>query len=541
MKKEVADKITAEYTQKIFGFALSKTYNTDKAEELASRITLDVYMSLLKAEDIQNIGSYIYRVSCNVYARFVDEEKRGKYISLDEAGGMQIQQSGNFVDDLVHEETLEELRHEIAFLGKLQREIIILHYFQNLKQSEIAGRLNIPLGTVKWHLHDARKSIKEGMKMKREKGTLGMNPIKLHTGYSGNPNPNGNGPEYYFKKSIAQNIAYAAYHEAKTITEIAEELGVSAAFIEDEITYLEEMSFIDKVAGGKYLTNMFIRESTKEVTESRHELNKKYSKIICKKYVPLLFDAMKDYKSKKIYTPEDDFNFLMWSVVAYACRYNLYHSKEEIYTDAKYRIKRKDGGDYIALGFIENNFEVSYDRKKYNVPNNMDRGNGYSRSSWQLKSYYDNRTDDPNDNRAEDYEYLYEFITGKITKTPEHADKFKCLFDKGHIVSKDNSEYVNIVVSANSANDFKSILPEMTDELKALSEEFDREVYNLEKGKYPAHMQDLYKSGCTGCMCNQNLIAYTFEILLADGTLKPLTDAQKFSVNTILFCDTLPK
>ena len=163
MKKEIADKIITEYTQKIFGFALSKTHDTYKAEELASRITLDVYTSLLKAEDIRNIDGYVYRVSCNVYARFVDEEKKGAYISFDEAGGMRIQENSSFTDDLIHEETLEQLRREIAFLSKIQREIIIMHYFQNLKQSEIAERLNIPLGTVKWHLHDARKNIKEGL------------------------------------------------------------------------------------------------------------------------------------------------------------------------------------------------------------------------------------------------------------------------------------------------------------------------------------------------------------------------------------------
>jgi len=538
MKKETADEIIAEYTQKIFGFALSKTYDTYKAEELASRITLDVYISLLKAEDIQNIASYIYRVSCNVYARFIDEEKRGTHISLDEAGGAQLQ-SGNFVDDLTHEETLNELRREIAFLSKLQREIIILHYFQNLKQSEIAERLNIPLGTVKWHLHDARKTLKEGMNMKREKGALGMNPVKLWMGYSGMPSPTWQDPSHYLKKSIAQNIVYAAYHEAKTITEIAEELGVSAAFIEDEIFYLEELSFIDKVAGNKYLTNIFIRESSKETAEYRHELNKKYSKIIREKYIPLVFDAMKDYKLKKIYTPQDDFNFLIWSAIAYSCRYNLYYSKEDMDT-SKYYVKRKDGSNYIALGYVENTFKVSYDKEKYNVPNNMTRSSEHT-SSWQLNSYYDTRGNDPNDNRTEDYEYLYEFITGKLTKDAGNAQKFKHLFDIGYLVAKDNSEYVNIVVTTNSENDVKSLLPAMPDELKTSSEEFDREVYNLQKSQYPAHMQDLYKAWCTGCMSNQDLVAYVVELLLDDGTLKPLTDVQKHSVNTILFCDVLPK
>ena len=46
-----------------------------------------------------------------------------------------------------------------------------------------------------------------------------------------------------------------------------------------------------------------------------------------------------------------------------------------------------------------------------------------------------------------DYEYLYEFMTGKITKDTVHADKFKRLFDKGYLATKGNSEYVNIIVT----------------------------------------------------------------------------------------------
>ena len=202
--------------QKIFGFALSKTMNTDKAEELASRITFDVYTSLLKIDAVHNMDGYIYRVASNVYARFVDEEVKGRYISLDE---VKVPCEEDFTDDIEREETHIRLRREISYLGRIQREIIVMHYFEKLKQNEIAKRLNIPLGTVKWHLHDARNKIKEGITM-REEITFGMKPVKLiNMGHSGDPGPSGKDTAYYLAKLISQNIAYAAYHEAKTITE----------------------------------------------------------------------------------------------------------------------------------------------------------------------------------------------------------------------------------------------------------------------------------------------------------------------------------
>ena len=538
MDKAFTDKIITEYMQKIFGFALSKVMNTNKAEELASRIIFDVYMSLLRTDSVQNIDGYIYRVANNVYARYVDEEVKSRYIALDEAG---IIYEHDFMLDFEKNEDYIRLRREISYLGRTQRKIIVMYYFDRLKQNEIAKRLNIPLGTVKWHLHDAKKQIKkklEGKKMREhKKGTLGIKPVKLYMGMSGNA-VDGKNTNYYLAKLISQNIAYAAFHEPKTITEIAEELGVSAAFIEDEVAYLEEYGFMDKIAGGKYQTNIFIREPSQEASERKHELYKKYAKILRDKYVPLIFDALRDYKSKKIYSPDDDFNFLMWSAVAYCCRHKLVDEDYDYNSISRYQVKRKDGGDYIALAWVDTNFKLSYEFRKYNVPNNMTRMGKYTHS-WQLTSYYDSRTEDYMDNKNEDYEYLYEYITGKITKTSENADKYKRLFDKGYLVTRGDAEYVNMVISANPEVEFAQFLPSMTAELKTVGDELNAEMLKLET--VPPHMQDLHSASCRNCLCNQNMVAYIFELLVEDGTLKPLTDAQKQSVCTIMFCDKLPQ
>lgn len=45
---------------------------------------------------------------------------------------------------------------------------------------------------------------------------------------------------YYLSKVITQNIAYAAYHQPRSVNEIAEELGVNPIFAENEVAALEE-------------------------------------------------------------------------------------------------------------------------------------------------------------------------------------------------------------------------------------------------------------------------------------------------------------
>ena len=111
----------------------------------------------------------------------------------------------------MHKEELVNIRKEIAWLGKRHREIVVLHYFHNKKLSEIAEQLEIPEGTVKWHLSDAKKQLKKGMKQMREKGRLGMEPITLGTkGNMGTPGTMGDTNDFVNSK-LRDNIVYAAY------------------------------------------------------------------------------------------------------------------------------------------------------------------------------------------------------------------------------------------------------------------------------------------------------------------------------------------
>jgi len=135
----------------------------DKAEELASRITLDVYVSLLKADTVNNIDGYIYRIAHNVYARFVNEETKDRHISIND---IEVPCENNFTVGIEKDETFIRLRREIAHLSNIRREIVVMHYFQKLGLNEVAQKLDMPHGTVKWHLHDAKKQIKDGFNMR---------------------------------------------------------------------------------------------------------------------------------------------------------------------------------------------------------------------------------------------------------------------------------------------------------------------------------------------------------------------------------------
>jgi RNA polymerase sigma-70 factor (ECF subfamily) len=54
----------------------------------------------------------------------------------------------------------ERLEAAVATLPSIQREIVLLHDLEGWKHREIAERLDIPSGTVRSHLHFARKALR---------------------------------------------------------------------------------------------------------------------------------------------------------------------------------------------------------------------------------------------------------------------------------------------------------------------------------------------------------------------------------------------
>jgi RNA polymerase sigma-70 factor (ECF subfamily) len=56
------------------------------------------------------------------------------------------------------------LREALAELPEVQRQIVLLHDLEGWKHREIAERLELPSGTVRSHLHFARKALRKALK-----------------------------------------------------------------------------------------------------------------------------------------------------------------------------------------------------------------------------------------------------------------------------------------------------------------------------------------------------------------------------------------
>lgn len=356
MDRQGTEKIIAEYLKPIFGFALKRCKNIHDAEDLSQEIAIRAFRALLIKDDVADIGKFIWRVAYNTLSNYYrDTAKSVVGVSFDEvADRISDPYSEIAIDD--NAESIHRLQTEIAYLSKLQRRIVIAYYFENRKQADIARELGIPVGTVKWHLFEAKKDLKRGMDMMRRSSELKFNPIKFHS-YGINGSVGTKSPDEFFRSALSQNICYCVRNTARTVNEIADDLGVSPVYVETEVEFLEEYGFLQSQKD-KYIVNFLISEPTAELLIMQNDMYKRAAELFANDlYDELTISGILDDSDilcgqtdrpiSLTESPRADHNFILWSLIPYIAAFSGENLMDKSISFEEAATIRPDGGHNI--------------------------------------------------------------------------------------------------------------------------------------------------------------------------------------------------
>ena len=543
MEKQKADKIIPEFLPKIYGFAYKKSFSYDEAEELAAEMTAQVYRSLLSRETVVNPEGYVWRICEHVYARYVSSVKKRKGLSLDLISDIPYYDLTVEDDDPVE---AKRLRREIAYLSASRREIVFRFYYRKESVRAIAERMNLPEGTVKWHLNRAKNELKEGLKMERKIGKLGLHPVEAaDLGHSGSVGPNG-GPEYYLGDRLNLNIVYSVYYEPKKPREIAEELGVTPVFIEDKIEVLENNGYLVRKKDGRYTTYVDFCPLTFSKERQENQLRKmlEAAEWLVKEYVPKVRKAVSEVKD--VYIPTGNRELLEAAAIMYAVTNKCSFDDNTFRRDlSKYDISDLDGGKYVACVNLYNecidpDFKES-DWGSLRSCGSMWRGSSKypAVGSWSIDSRYDNREGAWKNNLDTDYEALYELMTGRLNDEKMNAEKIARLRERKFI---DDKNRVRIMVCKEDMDKFFDRIPrlELDEKTKETFASYALEIAMEEAKDYPPQMQDLIVSWNSDLFNNTTAIL-VLNLLYSEGVFRPLTDDELVTADLIMFSDVLPE
>ena len=153
------EKLVSLYQNRVLSLAHRIVGNPDEARDVAQDVFIRLYRFLPKFKPGKNFFTWLYRIVVNASYDFLKKKGRFKMVSLDEVSlntPSLIQKEDPSTGEL--NQIVEQL---VEMLSSTQKTVFILRETEELSHGEIAKILNIPQGTVRSHLHHARKHLKQ--------------------------------------------------------------------------------------------------------------------------------------------------------------------------------------------------------------------------------------------------------------------------------------------------------------------------------------------------------------------------------------------
>ena len=145
-----------EFWDKLEHFCYKLCRDDGRAEDLTQETFIRFFTRLPDYHYKGKTLNYLYTIAGNLCKDYL---KKTKEILLEENESLE----GNQAEENQTEQILNRVLIE-QVLGQLpdeSREVLTLYYFQELKLTEISGKLQIGLPLVKYRLQKARKQLKE--------------------------------------------------------------------------------------------------------------------------------------------------------------------------------------------------------------------------------------------------------------------------------------------------------------------------------------------------------------------------------------------
>ena len=547
MNKQYAEKVITEYLKPIFGFALKRCKNVQDAEDLSQEIILKAYRTLISRDDIEQPDKFIWTIAHNALSNYYRDTSR-QVIGIPIEDVEEIIADPDSCKDEIDCREIDKLQKEIAYLSKLQRRIVIAYYFENKKQNEIAAELGIPLGTVKWHLFEAKKELKRGINTMRETSNLKFNPIKFES-YGMNGNSGKKSLDEFFRSALSQNICYCVRNDAKTVNEIADDLGVSPVYVESEAAFLEEYGYL-KAYKDKYIVNFIISEPTEELLILHDRMYKRAAEIFANE----LYDELEksgllddediicnqtDEPVSLTESPRRDHNFILWSLIPYiaACSGERVPDHGISFDDVA--TIRPDGGFNIV--------NASVVPEKMSLPDDYVYMKNWCGPMWNEKNglilwQINSEWSDRGDVSAWQYPADAKRVLSLLENDELPKDDWVWLAEHGYV--KTNGDYDGYFKASSqivtlASNDIKMKLIEIGDRIKEKHKaEFDalKAPYaEASLGSVPKHLKKVQEYELQFIFHSDGwFLLHCIVALLKSGKLKEPTAGQRKSLMTII-------
>ena len=156
------DEIVQTYWRRVFNVAYKFVGRHEEAEDLSQEIFLKLYRALHTFDRRANFQTWLISISRNLcvdHYRSVRRESETVDRNVDAASLSPTAPGPDALSRLHRRDRRDLLRRGMLTLPDTLRTAILMRDIQDLSYQEIAGRLNLPEGTVKSRINRGRKEL----------------------------------------------------------------------------------------------------------------------------------------------------------------------------------------------------------------------------------------------------------------------------------------------------------------------------------------------------------------------------------------------
>ena len=151
--------IQDELIENTYLFCAKRISDSEEAGDLAQDILYEALRVIATGKTFVSFYSWYWRMARNKYADYV-AHKQNLALPIEMVGGVAVQDPKP-LERLIDAEELSFLNYSLSRLTSMYREMMIRFYLKEQSVAKIARELDIPEGTVKRRLFDAKNTLKE--------------------------------------------------------------------------------------------------------------------------------------------------------------------------------------------------------------------------------------------------------------------------------------------------------------------------------------------------------------------------------------------
>lgn len=176
--------VVREHQAMVFRTLYRLTGSREHLDDLAQEVFLRLYRALPHFRGDSLVTTYLYRIAVNVAQNEWKRRKRKDrpLISIsDETNAWEDRlehPERNAQQQMEEQEFRLRVEEQLQELSSVERTVLVLYHQEERSYEQIAAALNMPIGTIRTHLHRGRKKLRERLQQVQPRAGRMTCPVK---------------------------------------------------------------------------------------------------------------------------------------------------------------------------------------------------------------------------------------------------------------------------------------------------------------------------------------------------------------------------